>query len=146
MLRTALSLTLIVTQAVLAAPLYVCSSASGEVRLDGGPAACAGCERHSPSARACENGCCSGVTSDSATVTCGLQTAPCSCRHQPLNNDRQLVRRIDNEPHGGLLVADLGATSDLLPGRPISIQAYAITAFSAAHSSLTDQASVRLRC
>ena len=145
MLRVAVSLTLIVTQAVLSAPLYVCSSAGGAVCLDGGPTAC-GCEGLSQHVAPCEMGCCAGESSDSAAAACELQTAPCSCRHQPLNNDRQLVRRIDNEPHGGMLVADLGATSDLLPGHPISIQAYATTAFSAAHSSLTDQASVRLRC
>jgi hypothetical protein len=144
MIRTALCLTLILTQAVLAAPLYVCLSACGDVRLDSGAAACVGCSsqrRHHHE----HGGCCAEEHSGSAVAEgCGGR-APCDCRHEPLSDEGQYVRRIEVVPVGDLLIADLDPIAAHEPAASL-LSVTDVAASGPSHTPLTDQASVRLRC
>ncbi len=141
MFRTAISLTLVLTQAVLAAPLYICWSAGGTVRLDSGPAACVGCankRQHD------HGGCCPGKH-DERTAEGARGTAPCDCRHEPLCGVGQHVRRLEIVPAGDLLIAHVDQIAARHPGTSV-FGVLQFAAADAAHTPLADQASVRLRC
>lgn len=137
MLRTAMTLMLAGLQAVLAAPLYICTSAQGDLSLDGGLALCA--VSHLPGTQHEHHGCCSQPDESP-------RPAPCDCRHEALGVDVQQVRRAESVPSGGLLVTSL-AIIDLYPVRPWA-NAFDCSASvpPATHLPISDWGSVCLRC
>ena len=136
MLRTVLTLLMAGLQGVIAAPLYVCTSARGDVGLDGGQAMCA--VRHSSPTEDQHSGCCSHPD-DSAPP------APCDCRHEPLAGDVQQVRRAATMPSGDLLVTALVVSECHLPDQNWD---WATCQHAIGRDSLvlTELASVYLRC
>ena len=135
MFRTTVSLLLVVTQMALA-PLYVCTSAEGHVRLDCGAAYCVSCQ---PRAHKHQHGnCCSeSPVSDSA---------PCDCRHEPLCEEGQQVQRIDVAPSGDLLVAPLANLNADDDGANGMLRASVNVSAADSHTPLADRGSVCLRC
>jgi hypothetical protein len=135
MFRTTISLLLVVTQMALA-PLYVCTSAEGHVRLDCGAAYCVSCQpkAHEHQHRNC---CSESPLNDSA---------PCDCRHEPLCEERQQVQRIDVVPSGELLVAPLANLN--VEGHSLHdiLRASGNVLAADSHTPLADRGSVCLRC
>jgi hypothetical protein len=142
MLRVPTSLILIAEQALLAAPLYVCSSAGGQVRIDSGPAACIGCPSNHLKDQD-HGGCCSKDRTDNSPAEGFRGISPCDCRHQPLCDGMQYVQRHEIVV-AGLLAAGI---SQFAPERPARIHVAVLDLIAgSAHTSLADQASIRLRC
>src|SRR5262245_23150755 len=98
MFRRALCL-LLATSQLLLTPLYVCTSAEGRVRLDGGAAACTGCR---PAAHNFAQSCCShraacereGLCAEGVEGMLLVERMPCGCKHEPLGEASQPVSRV----------------------------------------------------
>jgi hypothetical protein len=135
MLRTVLTLLMAGMQGMIAAPLYVCTSARGAVGLDGGQALCG--VRHCCPAE--QHSGCSHQNDSTPPVL------PCNCRHEPLGGEVQQVRRAETIPSGDLLVTALVAEQcrvSTQPGERVSWTP-AVDRDSLARTEL---ASVYLRC
>ena len=141
MLRTSITLLLVAMQGLLSAPLYVCTSARGEVRLDGGSATCVACQP-AKAGHCCghDHARCYSAEDDS------FQHVPCDCRHDPLSVESQQVRRSADVPSGELLVAPIAlpSGSECIGGQALASCHVAPT--STSHTPLADLASVCLRC
>jgi len=138
-LRTTITLLLVVIQGLLSAPLYVCTSARGDVRLDGGSAICVACQP----AKAL-HGCGHDHASYSSAEDASFEHVPCDCRHDPLSVESQQVRRSAAVPSGALLVAPIALPSEV--GGELALASDKTSASSDPHTPLADRASVCLRC
>jgi len=140
-LRTFITLMLVAMQGLLSAPLYVCTSARGEVRLDGGSATCVACQP----TKAGHN-CGHDHTSCCSAEDDSYQQVPCDCRHDPLSVESQQVRRSAAVPSGELLVAPIAlpSGSEFVGGQALALCHVAPAGSS--HTPLADLAAVCLRC
>jgi len=140
-LRTSITLLLVAMQGLLSAPLYVCTSARGEVRLDGGSATCVACQP--ANARNCcghdHASCCSAEDAS-------FQQVPCDCRHEPLSVECQQVRRTLAVPSGELLVTPITLPSEVGLAVGVALASVNTSPASDSHTPLVDRASVCLRC
>ena len=154
MLRVGTSVMLIVAQVamVCAAPLAVCTEATGNQCLDFGAASCVCCQ---PEEDACcheHEGACShehqgGLPcEDDVTLHGNRGRQPCDCDHRPLTDESQVARRAiwDLEM---FLCLDVAAADrfDARGGGASAVWSALVTP-NGSHSDLLDLKTVCLRC
>lgn len=140
MFRTVLSLVLMLTQGGLA-PLYVCTSPQGRVRLDLGPVSCTSCQPEHACGHEHHEGC---HDDDAGLVETVAGHLPCDCRHESIGQEGQRLAAGEFAPAGDLLMLPLAtvfaAERSIGGRRTFSLQ------FAHSHGPLAERATVCLRC
>jgi len=140
MQRIATSIVLIVGQLAMlvAAPMYVCTSADGSQRIEWGDCDCAGSHHGSLSPM-------NPFADQPLAHEHRLAEPPCHCEHQPLSEGTQLVSRSGHEARGFLFISFADARI-VQPGAEYVLPAPLTATAPLGHTPLIDRLSICLRC